>query len=192
MNAFPVSATCYTLISRFFHPFLYRSQSVPRFSYKVFLQSIHWVQSPSQLVLRFLASIPSSRAPLYTRRARVSIYVFFLVSFSFPSSLKCSQHSFFLPLVVSLRPFTFLPSLSSSVFRSSSFPSCRAHNCITERLFSQLTLSPLFVPILLHFWSFPSRYVQTHRSRDRIVLFVHIYSRTERREQRWHRSCIEG
>ena len=152
MNAFPVSATCYTLISRCFCPFLYLSQSVSRSPIKC----SHSQLTGSKVVLNlssiFLPRFPPSHAPLYTRRARVSIYVSFIVSFSFPSSIKLSQHSFFLPLVVSFPPFTFLPSLSSSVFRSS-FPSCRAHNCITERLFSHLTLlsSSPFCHISGHF-----------------------------------------
>ena len=120
------------------------------FPRKVFPQSTRWVQSPSQLVLRFSSRFPFSRAPLYTRRTRVFIYAFFLVS-SFLSSLECSQHPFFL-----LRSPFPPSSLSSSVFLSSSFPSCRAHNCITERFFFQLTRSSPFtflvfsIPVYTH------------------------------------------
>jgi len=112
-------------------------QIVVSFLRKVFLQSIHWVQSLPQLVFHFSPRFPPSRAPLYTRRARVSIYVSFLTSFSFPSFLKCSQLFFFLPLVAFLSSFS---PLSIPVFFFSLFPSFRAHNCIIERLFSQLTL----------------------------------------------------
>jgi len=107
MNAFPVSVTCYTLI---FYCLLSRLplslQIVVPFLHKVFLQSTYWVKSLPQLVFHFSSRFPSSRAPLYTRRARVSIYMFSLASFSFPSSLKCSQQFFFLPLVGFLYSFS--------------------------------------------------------------------------------------
>ena len=113
-------------------------QIVVPFIHKVFLQSTYWVKSLPQLFFHFSSRFPSSRAPLYTRRARVSIYMFSLPLFPFHllSSVQ-SNFSFFL----SWSSF-FLPSLDSSVFFFSLFPSCRAHNCIIERLFSQLTLFP--------------------------------------------------
>ena len=136
MNTFPVPITCCAPFSHCFNLFPYRSQSVSVFSVKYFCGQL-WVQSP-QLVLRFLPRFPSSRASLHTRRARVSIYMFSLPLFPFHllSSVQ-SNFSFFL----SWSSF-FLPSLDSSVFFFSLFPSCRAHNCIIERLFSQLTLFP--------------------------------------------------
>ena len=67
----------------------------------------------------------SSRAPLYTRF--VCVYLYF------------HPHG-----IGSLLPF--LTPLSFSIFFSS-FPPFRAHNCITERLSSQLTLSSLPLPI---------------------------------------------
>jgi hypothetical protein len=165
MNEFPVSVTCH---SRTF-PVSIPASIVPnRFpvSHNLFLQSIHWVQSHPRLAFRFLAStsIFFSCSTVY----ETPIYVSFFVPFPCPSSLQSSWHLFFLPLVVSLSHFSLL---SAPVFFISSFP-CRAHNCITERLFSQLT----FFPLRPH----SSRYVHIYRSRNRIVLFVHTHNETKR------------
>jgi len=146
------------------------------FPYKVFLQSIHWVQSPHQLVFRFLASVPIFFSCSAVCETRPCVYLSLLPRlFPFPSSLKCSQH--FFPFSCGLH-FSFLPSLSSFVFLSSSFPFCRAHNCITERLFSQLTLSPLPVPILIHSW-----YFHTCTCRSRTELYCLFVSTAERDEE---------
>jgi len=120
--------------------------SVP-FPHKVFLWSIHWVQSPHQLVFNFLASIPvpSCSASYFIRDALVYIYMFLLASF-FSPSLEYSQHFLSSPSCVSVSPFFSLLSVPLFLF---SFPLCRAHNCIIERLLSQLTLSPS-VSILSH------------------------------------------
>lgn len=85
MNAFPVFATCYTHLSLFLPlppsfriGFMFPPQSVST-------HNSGGIQSRPQLFLRFSCLV--SHAPLYTRRARVSIYVSFIV-FSFPSSPK--------------------------------------------------------------------------------------------------------
>jgi len=139
MNVFPVSTNCYTLIFRCLRPSLYRSRSVPRFSAKCFYSQFTGSKVLFSLSSVFSPHLSSSRAPLYTRRARVSIYVslslfpFHLLSQVFTAfSFSSSPHLLF-----------SFPSCRSLVFLSSSFPFYRAHNCITERLFSQLTLSPL-------------------------------------------------
>lgn len=162
MNGFLVSAACY---SRTF-PVSVPASIVPnRFpvSHNLFLQSIHWVQSHPRLAFRFLAST-SILFPCPTVY-ETPIYVSFFVPFPCPSSLQSSRHLFFLPLIVSLSHFSLF---SAPVFFISSFP-CRAHNCITERLFSQLTLFPLRL-----------RSSHIYRSRNRIVLFVHIHNETKR------------
>jgi len=178
MNALPVSAICYTLISRCLRPFPYRSQSVSCFPHKVFPQSTHWVQSRPQLVLHFLASFPTfSCSAVY--KTRLCVYLcfirclFFLPIFSQAFTAFVLSSNSFRDL-----PSTFLPSLSSSVFRSSSFPSCRAHNCITERLFSRLTLSSH--PHSLTFLAFPSRHVPIDPGTELYYLFISTAERTKR------------
>jgi len=121
----------------------------------------------------FSPRFPSPRAPLHTRRARVYIYIFFLVSFFFPS-LEYSQHFLSSP---SVSPSFSL--LSVPLFFFFSFPPCRAHNCIIERLLSQLTLS---LSPFCHIPDLQSRYVHICRSRNRIVLFVHMFT-AERNEE---------
>lgn len=117
------------------------------FPHKVFLWSIHWVQSPHQLVFNFLALIPvPSCSASYEMRSCVYLYVLsrlFLLSIS----RVFTAFSFFSLLWSQFPPFFSL--LSVPLFFFSSFPPCRAHNCIIERLLSQLTLSPS-VSILPH------------------------------------------
>jgi len=174
MNAFPVSVTCYTFIFRRFRSaFSYRSLSV-FLSHKVFLWSIHWVQSPHQLVFNFLASIP---VPLcfasYETRSCVYLYVLprlFLLSISrvvtaFSSFSLC--FSFLLPTLSSSVLFLLISSLSSTqLYHRAAF--------IPANTFS---LSPF-----CHIPDLQSRYVHICRSRNRIVLFVHIFT-TERNEE---------
>ena len=105
----------------------------------------------------------------------------FVCLFMFPSSLSSSSPltsvrsigSSFLPV--------FLLSYLSQFLCSFPLRHRRVHNCITERLFSQLTLFLLLTPILSHS---PSRSVLICRSQSRIVSLVHIYSRKTRRLQR--------
>lgn len=143
--------------------------------HKVFPQSTHWVQNCPQLVLHFLASFPTFLCST-VHETRSCVYLCFLHRLFF---LPIFSRAFVAFVLSSSRglllPFTFLHSISSSVFRSSSFPSCRAHNCITERLFSQLTLPPSSHPRTFLVISVS---IRTHRTRDRIVSFVHTYSRT--------------
>ena len=137
MNAFPVSVACYTLIFRCLLPvFLYHSRSLFRLSIKCFYSQF----TGSKVLLNLSSISPLDSRPLVLRCIRdalVCLFMSFLASFSFLSS-----QAFAAIFLSSSRgfPFSFLPSLSSSVFFSSLLPSCRAHNCITERLFSQLTL----------------------------------------------------
>jgi len=114
--------------------------------HKVFLQSTHWVQSRPQLVIRLLASFPTfSCSTVYETRS--CVYLCFLHRlFFFPissqafvafvlSSSRGLSSTFHLP---PFYQFLCVPFLLVS--------SCRAHNCITERLFSQLTLPPSSSP----------------------------------------------
>ena len=163
-------------------PLLYRSQPVSCF-HKVFPLSIHWAQSRPQLVLHFLASFPPSHAPLYTRRARVSIYVSFITSFSFTSPQTFAAFVLSSPrslpptsshLSVPLRsvPPRFLSVEHTTVSLSGFSPGLHFH------------LIPIFTFLACSVW------IRAHRSQDRIVLFVHIYNRTERREQRGHQGWV--
>jgi len=91
----------------------------------------------------------------------------------FPLVLRCIRDlSVYLSFAFSSsQAFTALGllSLSVSVFFSFSFSSCRAHNCITERL------SSLSLPIL------SSRSVYICRSQNKIVSLVRIYNGAEGR-----------
>ena len=151
MNAFPVSVTCYILVSRCFHLFFpYRSLSVFPFPVKCFYSQFTGSKVLIDSSSVFPPQFPPSRAPLHTRRARVSIYVSFFVFF--PFHLPSSVHGIFFLSSSHGLPFSFL--LSPSQFHCVPFlllSFCRVHNCIIERLFSQLTLSP--IPILSHYIS---------------------------------------
>lgn len=91
------------------------------FSHKVFLWSIHWVQSPHQLVFNFLASIPvPSCSASYETRSCVYLYLLsrlFLLSISrvftaFSFFSLC--FSFLLPTLSSSVLFLLISSLSST------------------------------------------------------------------------------
>lgn len=146
-------------------------QSVFSFSIKCF-----YSQFTGSKVLLNLSSVfsprlsSSSRAPLYTRCTHVPIYASSFVCFF----LSISSPVFTASVFFFLSRSPFLPSPSAPVSIFSPFP-CRAHNCITERPFSQLTLSSLH--------PHSSRYVRVYRSRNRIVLFVHIHSEREQRRR---------
>jgi len=139
---------------------VYRNECISLFPIKCFTR-----QSTGSKVLRDLSvSSPrfpfSSRAPLYTRF--VCVYLCFPpCRFYSPSPPNCSQHWSILPLS------HFLQFISS-------IPSCRVHNCITERLSSRPTLSTPshFPPRPLHICRSPEQncincsYLQRNRTKN--------------------------
>ena len=140
MNAFPVSVTCYTLTFRCFLPSFLSLPISPTFPVECFCSQF----TGSKVLLDsslFLPRFPSFLLHCI-RDALVCLFIF--------SSLSLSLF-YLLTSVRSISVFFFLPSLSFPVFLSPSSPFFRAHNCIIERLFSQLTPFPLSVPILSHF-----------------------------------------
>jgi len=156
-----------TLISRCFCPFLHRSESVSRSPHKAFP---HTTQAGPKVVLNFSSiSCLVSHAPLYTRRARVSIYVSFIV-FSFPSSL---QHSFFPSLVAS-----HLPPFNLSVPLCSVPPRFLPVEHTTVSL-SSFPLPANASPSSFHFWPFPSRYVHIDPGTELYYLFISTAERDE-------------
>jgi len=123
-----------------FPVFLYRSRSSFRFSIKCFYSQL--TGSRVFLNLSSISHLDSRPLVLHCiRDALVCLFICFPLPL-FPSIFSQVFTAIFLPSSRGL-PLFFLPSLDSSVFFFSLFPSRRAHNCIIERLFSQLTLFPL-------------------------------------------------
>jgi len=169
--------------------YVYRNEYVFPFPHKVFLQSIHWVQSPLQL-FRFLASIP-----VFLSCSAVYECLFMFPPLSpfppFLSSIHSIGSSF-------LSVFSFLTSLSSTVFFSSSFHSCRVHNCITERLSPQLTLFSLH-PHPVTFLVLVSRLDSYTYVDPRTEMYHSLVSTTEGnrannggKHQGWVMKCVEA
>lgn len=153
MNAFPVSVACYIHLSPF--PSLLPLSFPIGFTFPAKCFYSQFTGSKVFLNLSYLDSLLSCSAVYETRSC---VYLCLPRSFY----LLSSSHSIFFLSSSRDLSFSFHPSLSSSVFLSSSFPSCRAHNCIIERLFSQLTLSPPSVPTVT-FLTFPVS-IRTHIS----------------------------
>ena len=143
---------------------MYRSECVSSFLIKCL--PIHWDQSPLRLTVSSPRFPFSSRAPLYTRFC--SVYLCSPRPLSPSSPLNRLQHWFF------PSPFSYF-SISLSFL---STPFYRAHNCITERLSSQLTLpSSTSHPVTFDLHTYVGL-------PNKIVSIVHIYNETERRIQR--------
>ena len=186
MNAFLVSVTYYTLIFRcLFSVFFYRSSSLFRFSIKCFYSQF----TGSKVFLNLSSISRLDSRPLVLRCIRDALVCLFMCPsspLSFPSLPKCSQQFFFLPLVAFLSSFS---PLSIPVFFFSLFPSFRAHNCIIERLFSQLTLFPLspfcYIPDLSRL----DTYTYVDPGTELYYLFISTAERNEKsnvgRHQGW-------
>ena len=137
MNAFPVSVTYYTLIFRcLFSVFLYRSRSLFRFSVKCFYSQF----TGSKVFLNLSSISRLDSRPLVLRCIRDALVCLFMCPSSplFPFRLFSSVRSYF-SFFLSWPSFLLSP-LSQSLCSFSPYFLPFEHNCIIERLFSQLTL----------------------------------------------------
>ena len=111
---------------------------------RCFIKCFHSQLTGSRVFLNLSSISRLDSRSLVLRCIRDALVCLFMFPLSplFPFHVLSSVHSNF-SFFLSWSSFFFLPSLSSSVSFSSLFPSYRAHNCIIERLFSQLALFPL-------------------------------------------------